>query len=72
MSARDFGYSVILIPVLLLIGVFFPLLLYILPLLFFCALVILYAKPQADVPVRNRNLRDVSSPRGPPRYLLFS
>ena len=72
MSAKDLSYSLLLIPILLLLGVFFPLLLYILPLLFYCALVSLYAQPQGDVPVSNRNVRDVSSPRGPPLLLLFS
>lgn len=72
MSARDLGYPQILIPILLLIGVFFPLLLYVLPLLIYCAIVCLYAKPRGDVPVSNRCTRDVSSPRGPPRLLLFS
>ncbi len=72
MSARDFGYPLMLIPIVLLIGTFFPLLLYILPLLFYCALVCLYAQPQEDVPVSKRNVRDVSCPRGPPFLLLFS
>jgi len=72
MSARNLGYPLMLVPILLLLGIFFPLLLYILPLLFFCALVSLYAKPKEDVPVSIRNVRDVSSPRGPPLLLPFS
>ena len=72
MSARNLGYPLMLIPILLLLGVLFPLLLYILPLLFYYALVCLYAKPQEDVPASNPNVRDVSSPRGPPFQLLFS
>jgi hypothetical protein len=72
MSARNIGFPSVLVPLLLMMGIFFPLLLYILPLLFYFAIVCLYAKPQAEVPVANRNIRDVSSPRGPPRLLLFS
>jgi hypothetical protein len=72
MSARDLNYPIMLIPILLLIGVFFPLLLYILPLLFYFVIVCLYAKPQGNITVSSRNVRDVSNPRGPPRYLLFS
>jgi hypothetical protein len=72
MSVRNLGYSLILVPILLLLGVFFPLLLYILPLLFYYALVCLYAKPKEDVPVSIRSVRDVSSPRGPPLLLLFT
>ena len=72
MSARNIGFPNVLVPLLLLMGIFFPLLMYILPLLFYFAIVCLYAKPQAEVPVANRNIRDVSSPRGPPRLLLFS
>lgn len=72
MSVRNLGYPLMLIPILLLLGIFFPLLLYILPLLFYYALVSLYARPQDDVPVSNRNVRDVSCPRGPPLLLLFT
>jgi hypothetical protein len=72
MSARDLNYPIMLIPLLLLIGVFFPLLLYILPLLFYFALACHYAKPHGDVPVSNRCVRDVSSPRGPPLLLPIS
>ncbi len=72
MSARNIGFPSVLVPLLLLMGIFFPLLLYILPLLFYYAIVSLYAQPRADVPVTNRDLRDGSSPRGPPRLLLFS
>ncbi len=72
MSAKDLGCPQMLIPILLLIGSFFPLLLYILPLLFYCALISLFAQPQEDVPVPNRNVHNVSCPRGPPLLLLFS
>ncbi|MGB2908920.1 MAG: hypothetical protein WBB73_17620 [Candidatus Aminicenantaceae bacterium] len=69
MSSRNFAYPMMVIPLLLLLGVFFPLLLYILPLLFYFAIPCLFAKPRADVPVSNRNVRDISCPRGPPRFL---
>jgi uncharacterized membrane protein YkgB len=73
MSARNIGVTGMLVTLLLLMGIFFPLLLYILPLLFCFAISCLYTKPQADVPVPNRNIRDVSIPRGPPRMLpLFN
>ena len=72
MSARNLGYPLMLIPILLLLGFFFPLLLYVLPLLFYFVIVCLYAKPQGNITVSSRNVRDVSNPRGPPRYLLFS
>ncbi|MFA9454905.1 MAG: hypothetical protein ACERK6_13435 [Candidatus Aminicenantaceae bacterium] len=72
MSARDISFPSVLVPLLLLTGIFFPLLLYILPLLFYFVIVCLYAKPQGNITVSSRNVRDVSNPRGPPRYLLFS
>ena len=69
MNTLNIDYSRMIIPLILLLGTFFPLLLYILPLLFYFAIVCLYAKPQAEVPVANRDFRDVSRPRGPPRLL---
>jgi len=72
MRIRTSDLPMMAVPLLLLLGVFFPLLLYILPLLFFSTLVCLYSRPQGDVPVSNRNTRHVSSPRGPPCHLLFS
>jgi len=71
MSARNIGFPNVLVPLLLLMGIFFPLLLYILPLLFYFAIVCLYAQPRADVPVTNRDIRDGSSPRGPPCFVPF-
>jgi hypothetical protein len=72
MNTRSLGYTTTLIPLLLLLGIFFPLLLYILPLLFYFAIVCLFAKPRAEVPIPGRDIRDTSSPRGPPRFLPSS
>ncbi len=69
MRARNLDAPIMLVPLLLLMGIFFPLLLYILPLLFYFAIICLYAKPHADVPVTNHDIHDASGPRGPPRFL---
>ena len=69
MQERDIGWVMPLVPVLLLVAIVFPLLLYVLPLIFFSTVVCLYCEPTPDAPLHSRLIPCGSRPRGPP-FLL--
>lgn len=72
MSAKNLVYSSLLLPVLLFMAFFLPLLLYILPLLFYFSLACLFTKNNPGLPAARRSIRDFSNPRSPPRLRPFS
>jgi hypothetical protein len=66
MCAKNLVYASLLLPVLLFMAFFLPLLLYILPLLLYFSLACLFTKDNPSLPAARRSIRDFSSPRSPP------